>query len=99
MEVLAAADQFHLQELVEYLQEYLLEDKSEWLEQHFQLIHQASFQSNNLLELQQFCTDFIAESPEKIFESLDFNSLPEESLVSLIKKDDLQMDEVKIWEN
>ncbi|EXX74591.1 hypothetical protein RirG_049680 [Rhizophagus irregularis DAOM 197198w] len=41
----------------------------------------------------------MAKSPEKIFESLDFTSLPEKSLVSLIKRDDLQMREVEIWEH
>ena len=57
-----------------------------------------SFQSNSLLELQKFCTDLMAKAPEKIFNSLDFISLSEKSLISLIRRDDLQMDEVKIWE-
>jgi len=58
-----------------------------------------SFQSNNFSELQQFCTDFMAESPEKIFKSLGFTSLPERSLISLIKMDNLQMKEIEVWEH
>ncbi|GBC40959.2 BTB/POZ protein [Rhizophagus irregularis DAOM 181602=DAOM 197198] len=96
--ILTAADQLHLQELVDYLQKYLIKNKSEWIEQYFGLIHQISFQSNLLLELQQFCTDYIAEFPEKIFKSLDFTSISEKSLISLIKRDDLKIDEVKIWD-
>ena len=69
------------------------------MEQNFELIHRTSFQSNSLLELQQFCTNFMATSPEKVFKSLDFTSLPEKSLVQLIKRDDLQMKEVEIWEH
>ena len=69
------------------------------MEQHFELIHRASFQSNNLLGLQIFCTDLMAKSPEKIFKSLDFTLLPEKSLISLIKRDDLQMKEIEIWEH
>ena len=84
LKVLVASDELLLQELVDYLQKYLVENKSEWAEQHFELIHRISFQSNNLLQLQQFCTDFMAKSPEKIFKSLDFTSLPEKSLVQLI---------------
>src|SRR6266540_6007302 len=68
------------------------------MEQHFELINKTSFQSNSLLELQQFCIDFMANFPEKIFESLDFTSLSEKSLISLIKRDDLQMEEIEIWE-
>ena len=98
-EVLLAADELLLQELVDYLQKYLIENKSEWMEQHFELIHRTSFQSNNFLELQQFCTNLMARSREKIFKSFDFTSLPEKSLVQLIKRDDLQMKEIEVWEH
>ncbi|GES90255.1 hypothetical protein GLOIN_2v1481345 [Rhizophagus clarus] len=95
--ILIAADQLHLQELIDYLQEYLIENNSKWMEQHFELVNRVSFQSNCLLNLQQFCTNFMAKSPEKVFESLDFTSLPEKSLVSLIRRDDLQMKEVEVF--
>ncbi|EXX76864.1 hypothetical protein RirG_029090 [Rhizophagus irregularis DAOM 197198w] len=97
--VLLAVDELLLQEPVDYLQKYFIENKSEWMEQHFELIHRTSFQSNSLLEVQQFCTNLMANSPEKIFKSLDFTSLPEKSLVQLIKRDDLQMKEVEVWEH
>src|SRR6266540_7127293 len=40
----------------------------------------------------------MASFPEKVFKSFDFTSLPEKSLISLIKRDDLQMKEVEIWD-
>ncbi|EXX59806.1 hypothetical protein RirG_185720 [Rhizophagus irregularis DAOM 197198w] len=97
--ILVAADVLHLNEMVDYLQKYLIENKTEWIEQHFELTHRISFQSNNFSELQEFCMDFMAKSPEKIFKSLDFTSLPEKSLISLIKRDDLQMKEIEVWEH
>ena len=96
---MVAADELYLQELVDYLQEYLIENKSKWIEQNFELTHQTSFQSNNLFELQQYCTNIMANSPEKVFKSFDFTSLSEKSLVSLIKRDDLQMKEIEVWEH
>jgi hypothetical protein len=96
---LVAADELLLQELIDYLQGYLIENKSEWIEQHFVLTHQTSFQSNSLLGLQQFCTDFMDKSPEKVFKSLDFTSLSEAYLTLLIKRDDLQMKETEIWDH
>ncbi|EXX63169.1 uncharacterized protein OCT59_018315 [Rhizophagus irregularis] len=99
LKVLVAADELILHELVDYLQTYLIKNKADWLEKHFELIHRTSFQSNNLLELQKFCTEFMAKSPDKIFESLDFTSLPEKSLVSLLKRDDLRMKEIEVWEH
>ena len=98
MKVLVAANELLLQELVDYLQRYLIEVKFKWIEQNFERTYRTSLQYNSFLELQRFCADFMAKSPEKIFKSLDFTSLPEKSLISLIKRDDLQMDEVKIWE-
>ena len=99
LKVLVAADELLLHELVDYLQTYLVENKADWMEQNFELIHRTSFQYNNLLELQKFCTNFMARSPDKIFKSLDFTSLPEKSLVSLLKRDDLRMKEIEIWEH
>ncbi|CAB4412217.1 unnamed protein product [Rhizophagus irregularis] len=98
-QILLAADELFLQELIDYLQKYLIENKSEWMEQHFEFIHRTSFQYNSLLEIQQFCTDFMAKSPEKVFKSLDFTSLSDKSLVQLIKRDDLQMKELEVWEH
>ena len=99
LKLLVAVDELLLHELVDYLQTYLIENKVDWMEQHFELIHRTSFQSNHLLELQKFCTDFMAKFPEKVFKSFDFTSLPEESLVSLLKREDLQMKEVEVWEH
>ncbi|GET00935.1 BTB/POZ protein [Rhizophagus clarus] len=98
-ETLIAAENLLLQELVDHLQNYFIENESEWMEQHFELIYRTSFKSNHLLELQQFCTDFMEKFPEKIFKSFDFTSLPEKPLIQLIKRDDLQMKEIEIWEH
>ena len=65
LKVLAASDQLNFQELVDYLQKYLIENKAEWMEQNFGLTYQTSYQSNSLLELQKFCADLMAKSPEK----------------------------------
>ena len=94
-----AADELLLQELVDHLQKYFIENQFEWMGQHFELIYRISFQSNNLLEIQKFCTDFAVQSPEKIFKSLDFTSLSEKFLISIINRDDLPMKEIEIWEH
>ncbi|GBC52956.2 BTB/POZ protein [Rhizophagus irregularis DAOM 181602=DAOM 197198] len=42
IKVMLAADEFLLQELVDYIQNYLIENKSEWMEQNFELIHRTN---------------------------------------------------------
>ena len=78
---MVAANELLLQELVDYLQKYLIENKSDWIEQHFGFTQQISSQSNNLLKLQEFCTNLMVQSPEKVLKSLNFTSFPEKSLI------------------
>ena len=82
-----------------YLQSFLIENKSNWMEQNFNLIYQTSVEDGSFVELQKFCTDLITDKPEKIFNSLDFISIPEKALVSLIQNDNLQADEIQVWEH
>src|SRR6266496_5447025 len=99
LEVLVAADELNLQELVDYLQKYLVKNKSEWMEEHLEFTQKISSQSNNLLKLQEFCTNLLVQSSEKILKSFDFTTLSEKSLISIIKSDDLQMKEIEVWEH
>ncbi|RGB41344.1 hypothetical protein C1646_739158, partial [Rhizophagus diaphanus] len=41
----------------------------------------------------------MSKNPNKIFESLDFPSIPEKIFISIIQNDNLQMNVVQIWEN
>ncbi|GET58884.1 carbohydrate-binding module family 13 protein [Rhizophagus irregularis DAOM 181602=DAOM 197198] len=99
IEILDAASKLSLQELVDYLQSYLIENKPSWIEQNFNLIYQASYKKDSLLQLQEYCSNLLSEEPEKIFKSLDFVSIPEKFLISLIQNDDLKMSEIQIWEH
>src|ERR1044072_7736210 len=69
------------------------------MEQNFDLIYQTSFESNSFSELQKYCTDLISKGPDKIFNSLNFSSIPEKLLVSIIQNDKLQMSELQVWEH
>ncbi|GBC06515.1 hypothetical protein RclHR1_00690005 [Rhizophagus clarus] len=69
------------------------------MEQNFSLIYQTSFENDSFLELQKFCTELMSKEPEKIFNSPDFTSISEKSLISLARNDNLQMGDIKIWEH
>jgi hypothetical protein len=51
------------------------------------------------LVLQKYCTDLISKKPDKIFNSLNFSSISEKIIISLIQSDNLRMSEIQIWEN
>jgi hypothetical protein len=96
---LVTGSELGLQELITYLQSFLIETKANWMEQNFNLIYQTSFKNDSFLELQKFCTDLITKKPDKILKSLNFSSIPEKLLVSLIQNDNLQMSEIQVWEH
>src|SRR5256885_2237423 len=41
----------------------------------------------------------MSKEPDKLFTSLDFSSVSEKLLVSLIQNDNLQMSEIQVWEH
>src|SRR5438045_2770068 len=63
-----------------------------------QIVYQMSFENDSFLELQKYCIDLMSKEPEKIFNSSGFASISENSLVSLIKHDNFQMNEIQVWE-
>ncbi|RIA87332.1 hypothetical protein C1645_726618, partial [Glomus cerebriforme] len=99
IKILVAANELNLQEVIFHLQSFLIQNKSSWMEQNFNLIYQTSFEYNSLSDLQKFCTEFIFKQPQKIFNSPDFISIPEKSLISLIRHENFQMSQVQIWEH
>ena len=96
--VLLAASELGLQELIVDIQSFLVKTKADWMESNFNLIYQTSFENDSFLELQKFCTNLINKKPNKIFKSPSFSSIPEKLLVSLIQSDNLRIDEIQIWE-
>ncbi|EXX71345.1 uncharacterized protein OCT59_011303 [Rhizophagus irregularis] len=99
IKILIAANELSLQELITHLQSFLIENKKNWMEQNFNLIYKTSFENDSFSKLQNFCTELISNEPEKIFNSIDFISLSEKSLISLIQHDNFQLNVIQIWEH
>jgi hypothetical protein len=98
IKILVTADELNLQELIPYLESFLIENKKDWMEQNFDLIYQASFKNNSFSELQNYCNDLISKEPDKVFNSLNFFSIPEKLLVTIIQNENHQMSEIQVWE-
>ncbi|EXX72033.1 hypothetical protein RirG_073050 [Rhizophagus irregularis DAOM 197198w] len=98
IKLLVAANELNLQELITYIQSFLIENKTNWIEQNFNLIYRTSFENDSFLDLQKYCNNLISNEPDKIFKSQHFISIPEKLLTSVIQSDNLQMSEIRIWE-
>ncbi|RHZ71608.1 hypothetical protein Glove_256g173 [Diversispora epigaea] len=71
------------------LETHIIETKSSWLKTHFPFIYHSIFINNNFKNLGRQRNDIIVKFSNLIFESSDFISLSESSLVSLLRQDDL----------
>ena len=96
IKLLATASELGLRDLITYLQSFLIGKRANWIEQNFNLVYETSFENDSFLLLQKYCTDLISKKPDTIFESLNFSSIPEKLLVTLIQDDNLQMNEIQI---
>ncbi|CAH1760857.1 4709_t:CDS:2 [Entrophospora sp. SA101] len=83
--ILFVADDFGLEELANYVENYMLEVNVNYLHENFVFINKACFQHKSLKGLQNFYSEIIAKQPELIFNSKDFTKLSELALISLLK--------------
>ncbi|RHZ60993.1 hypothetical protein Glove_350g27 [Diversispora epigaea] len=97
-DLLITSNELELDELVEHLQTFLVNNNAPWLRLNFARVYQTSYQIKNFKIIQDFCNDIIAKHPNTIFESENFQSLSEDKLISILKRDDLQLEESKVWE-
>ncbi|GES83689.1 BTB/POZ protein [Rhizophagus clarus] len=88
IKILITSKELDLQELIPYLESYLIENEGNWMEQNFDLIYRTSFDNDSFLQLQKFCKDLITENPEKIFNSSNFLSISKDLLLLILKNVD-----------
>ena len=92
------ASKLEVKELSRKLESYLIESKASWLKTHFSFVYHSIFDGNEFKGLKKFYNDIIVKYPNLIFESEDFTSLQETALVSILKRDDLRVKEIEIWD-
>ncbi|RHZ84888.1 hypothetical protein Glove_74g192 [Diversispora epigaea] len=97
-DLLITSNELNLDELVEHLQTHFVNNNASWLRLNFSWVYQTSYQMKNFNIIQDFCNNIIAKYPNTIFESKNFLTLPEDALISIIKQDDLQLEESQIWQ-
>ncbi|RHZ58644.1 hypothetical protein Glove_372g7 [Diversispora epigaea] len=97
--LMIAANEFELWELSMKLESHLIQFEASWLKTHFFLVYHSIFINNKFENLKKFYDNIIVKYPSIIFESTEFISLHESALVSILKRDDLQMIESEIWDH
>ena len=99
LKLLIAVDELNIQQLIPYIQEFLIEHQTEFLYQNPIGILETVYQHETFTSLWNFCLEKICKEPKILFNSDNFINLKAQLLELLLKRDDLYMDEIEICES
>ena len=99
LKLLIAVDELNIQQLISHIQEFLIEHQAEFLQQDPTGILETVYQHETFTDLWNYCLEKICEEPKILFNSDKFINLKVPFLELLLKRDDLDMDEIEIWES
>ncbi|RGB33295.1 hypothetical protein C1646_761894 [Rhizophagus diaphanus] len=100
IELLIAADEMNLYELVDHLQQHIINLNHDWMVQNgVKLFNIISQHKGIFSKLEEYCNNIMNQEPELLIDSNDFWRLDDETLITFIQLDNLKMEEVNIWEN
>ncbi|GBB89312.1 hypothetical protein RclHR1_00160028 [Rhizophagus clarus] len=99
LKLLIATEELGLNILNEYIQEFLIENQNELLHNNPIEILEVVFQYEAFTKLKDNLLKTICQKPKILFGTDKILSLPAQILESLIKRNDLALDEIEVWDN
>ncbi|GBB91208.1 hypothetical protein RclHR1_01840005 [Rhizophagus clarus] len=99
LKLLIAVDELNINPLISHIQEYLIKHQTEFLHQNPTGVLETVYQHESFTDLWNFYLKKICEEPKILFNSDKFIDLKASLLEILLKRDDLNMDEIKVWES
>src|SRR3954454_20644183 len=99
LKLLIAVDELNIQTLIPFIQEYLIKHQLEYLQQNSVETLKTIYQHESFTDLWNFYLEKICEEPEILFNSDKFINLNAPLLELLLKRDDLILDEIFIWDS
>ncbi|CAG8715160.1 4081_t:CDS:2, partial [Ambispora leptoticha] len=99
LDLLMAVDELCLKELLDFVQDQLVQNQSNWLKVNFKKIYEMAFNHPALTTLQDHCRQIICDDPESIFKPDMLQLLDENVLLSILQRDDLNLTEIRTWES
>ena len=97
LELLEACDELCFDELIDDLQNFLIKEEKEWIQENLIHAHKFSSQYQSFNLLQDYCDGLIYDNPELILKSCDIAIIEKSMFMTILKKDDLELMEIDIW--
>ncbi|GBB87468.1 hypothetical protein RclHR1_13940006 [Rhizophagus clarus] len=97
LDILVAADELALIDLIDYIVEYILKKEMFWFRRNLVKIHRISSQHEAFHKLKTSCEEIIQKDAPTFLRSKDIGNLEENILIKLLKSDNLDLKEIEIW--
>src|SRR5205085_8293483 len=99
LELLEACDELCFDELIDDLQNFLIKEEKEWIQENLIDIYKISSQYQSYNLLQDFCDELIYhDNAELLLKSEDIAIIEKPMFMYILKKDDLELREIDIWD-
>ncbi|GBC03110.1 hypothetical protein RclHR1_00050018 [Rhizophagus clarus] len=99
LKLLIAIDEINIQSLIPQIEKYLIKHQYKFLQQNPAGILEKIYQNEAFTNLLNYCLDKICEEPEILFNTDKFIKLKAPIIELLLKRDDLCLKEIEIWDN
>ncbi|GBC21668.2 BTB/POZ domain-containing protein [Rhizophagus irregularis DAOM 181602=DAOM 197198] len=94
-----ASDELMLKKLTKLIEDSIIKNQQQFLQNDPIGIFQIIYYCKSLVNLQEYCLDKICSDPKILFNSDKFTQFPAPLLEIILKRDDLNLKEIEIWEN
>ena len=84
LDLLVASDELLMEELVTFVQKYLIENQPDWLQDNFVKVLHTVFRFENYKQLQDYCLESICDDPVSFFNSANVSTLEKHILLEII---------------
>ncbi|RGB30642.1 hypothetical protein C1646_671529 [Rhizophagus diaphanus] len=99
LRLLIIVNELNIFTLLNHIQEYIINHHDEFLQKNPVGVLETVYQKENFTDILNLSLKKICEEPEVLFDSYKLISLKSSLLELLLKRDDLSLDEIVIWDN
>src|SRR5437762_2632508 len=97
LNIIIASDEIKLKELTKVVKDFVINNHHNLLQNDPVGILQIVNDHKTFLNIREFCMEKICSEPEILFNSDEFTRLSSSLLEIILKRDDLNLDEIEIW--
>nr|CAG8554796.1 11447_t:CDS:2 [Entrophospora candida] len=98
LDILRATDEFCMDELSEYIQDYLIENPWRLLS-HFVRVHRFASEEERYPKIRKCVIEIIKENPATIFDSSDFVKMEDKTLFCFLKYHNFNLKPIVLWKH